>query len=221
VESSGMKEVQPEHGQEFTLTAIAQGKDVPHKTIKTEFARPYIQKFEATEIEDDTVTLCWETLRADSVRIEPNIGVVEPSGEMEITVQQLQAGIRLLATNRGGTEERELAIDFDEMPFWFQEGVFVRIECNEKTFYAKVGNSLFGKTGQLTFAKARAVDFTILCSKANRVCVRLNGDAVPAFVLELSFCGMPEPLSNLDDLILEMNLVEQKFSRWDYDKIAS
>jgi hypothetical protein len=53
------------------------------------------------------------------------------------------------------------------------------------------------------------------------VCVRLNGDAVPAFVLELSFCGMPEPLSNLDDLILEMNLVEQKFSRWDYDKIAS
>jgi hypothetical protein len=201
VESSGMKEVQPEHGQEFTLTAIAQGKDVPHKTIKTEFARPYIQKFEATEIEDDTVTLCWETLRADSVRIEPNIGVVEPSGEMEITVQQLQAGIRLLATNRGGTEERELAIDFDEMPFWFQEGVVVKIEHNEKTFYAKVSNLLFGRTGQLTFAKMRAVDFTILYSKANRVYVKLNGDAMPASVLELSSCRMPEPLSDLDNLI--------------------
>ena len=221
VPSSGMKEVQPEHGQEFTLTAIAQGKDVPHKTIRTEFAKPHIEQFEAIEIEGDSVTLRWEALRADSVRIEPNIGEVAPLGEMKITRQQLAAGIRLLATNKGGTEEKELVMDFDEMPFWFQEGVFVRIECNEKTFYAKVGNSLFGKTGRLTFAKARAVDFTILCSKANRVCVRLNGDAVPAFVLELSFCGMPEPLSNLDDLILEMNLVEQKFSRWDYDKIAS
>jgi hypothetical protein len=201
VQPNGMKEVQPEHGQEFTLTAIAEGKDVPHKTIKTEFARPYIQKFEATEIEDDTVTLCWETLRADSVRIEPNIGVVEPSGEMEITVQQLQAGIRLLATNRGGTEERELAIDFDEMPFWFQEGVVVKIEHNEKTFYAKVSNLLLGRTGQLTFAKMRAVDFTILYSKANRVYVRINGDAMPAYVLELSSCIIPEPLSDLDDLI--------------------
>jgi hypothetical protein len=204
VQPNGMKEVQPEHGQEFTLTAIAEGKDVPHKTIKTEFARPYIQKFEATEIEDDTVTLCWETLRADSVRIEPNIGVVEPSGEMEITVQQLQAGIRLLATNRGGTEERELAIDFDEMPFWFQEGVVVKIEHNEWTFYAKVSNllfGLFGRTGQLTFAKMRAVDFTILYSKANRVYVKLNGDAMPAYVLELSSCRMPEPLSDLDNLI--------------------
>jgi hypothetical protein len=199
-----MKEVQPEHGQEFTLTAIAQGKDVPHKTIKTEFARPYIQKFEATEIEDDTVTLCWETLRADSVRIEPNIGEVAHSGEMKITKQQLAAGIRLLATNKGGTEEKELAIDFDEMPFWFQEGVVVKIEHNEWTFYAKVSNllfGLFGRTGQLTFAKMRAVDFTILYSKANRVYVRLSGDAVPASVLELSSCRMPEPLSDLDNLI--------------------
>jgi hypothetical protein len=204
VQPNGMKEVQPEHGQEFTLTAIAQGKDVPHKTIKTEFARPYIQKFEATEIEDDTVTLCWETLRADSVRIEPNIGEVAHSGEMKITKQQLAAGIRLLATNKGGTEEKELAIDFDEMPFWFQEGVVVKIEHNEWTFYAKVSNllfGLFGRTGQLTFAKMRAVDFTILYSKANRVYVRLSGDAVPASVLELSSCRMPEPLSDLDNLI--------------------
>jgi hypothetical protein len=201
VPSSGMKEVQPEHGQEFTLTAIAQGRDVPHKTIKTEFARPYIQQFEATEIEDNTVTLRWETLRADSVRIEPNIGVVEPSGEMEITVQQLQAGIRLLATNRGGTEERELAIDFDEMPFWFQEGVVVKIEHNEKTFYAKVSNLLLGRTGQLTFAQMRTLDFTTFYSRANRVYVRLSGDAVPASVLELSSCRMPEPLSDLDNLI--------------------
>jgi hypothetical protein len=67
----------------------------------------------------------------------------------------------------------------------------------------------------------RAVDFTILYSIASRVYVRLSGDAVPAFVLELSFCRMPEPLSNLDDLILEMNLVEQKFSRLDYSKIES
>jgi hypothetical protein len=201
VQPNGMKEVQPEHGQEFTLTAIAQGKDVPHKTIKTEFAKPHIEKFETTEIEGDTVTLCWETLRADSVKIEPNIGVVEPSGEMEITVQQLQAGIRLVATNKGGTVEKGLKIDFDEMPFWFQESVFVKIEHNERTFYAKVSNLLLGITGQLTFAKMRAVDFTILYSKANRVYVRLSGDAVPASVLELSSCRMPEPLSDLDNLI--------------------
>jgi len=201
VPPSGMKEVQPEHGQEFTLTAIAQGKDVPHKTIKTEFARPYIQQFEATEIGDETVTLRWKTLRADSVRIEPNIGKVAPSCEMKITKQQLATGIRLLATNKGGTEEKELVIDFDEMPFWFQDGVFVKIERNEKTFYAKVSNLLPGRTRQLTFAVMRAVDFTILYSRANRVYVRLNGDAMPACVLELSFCRMPEPLSDLEDLI--------------------
>lgn len=201
VQPNGMKEVQPEHGQEFTLTAIAQGKDVPHKTIKTEFAKPHIEKFETTEIGGDTVKIQWKTLRADSVKIEPNIGVVEPSGEMEITVQQLQAGIRLVATNKGGTVEKGLKIDFDEMPFWFQESVFVKIEHNERTFYAKVSNLLFGRTGQLTFAKMRAVDFTILYSKANRVYVRLSGDAVPASVLELSSCRMPEPLSDLDNLI--------------------
>ena len=120
---------------------------------------------------------------------------------MKITKQQLATGIRLLATNKGGTEEKELVIDFDEMPFWFQDGVFVKIERNEKTFYAKVSNLLPGRTRQLTFAVMRAVDFTILYSRANRVYVRLNGDAMPACVLELSFCRMPEPLSNLDDLI--------------------
>ena len=201
VQPNGMKEVQPEHGQEFTLTAITEGKDVPHKTIKTEFAKPHIEKFETTEIEGDTVTLCWETLRADSVRIEPNIGEVAHSGEMKVTKQQLAAGIRLVATNKGGTVEKGLKIDFDEMPFWFQESVFVKIEHNERTFYAKVSNLLFGRTGQLTFAKMRAVDFTILYSKANRVYVRLSGDAVPASVLELSSCRMPEPLSDLDNLI--------------------
>jgi hypothetical protein len=80
----------------------------------------------------------------------------------------------------------------------------VKIEHNEWTFYAKVSNllfGLFGRTGQLTFAKMRAVDFTILYSKANRVYVKLNGDAVPASVLELSSCRMPEPLSDLDNLI--------------------
>ncbi len=201
VPPSGMKEVQPKHGQEFTLTAIAQGKDVPHKTIRTEFAKPYIQQFEATEIGDETVTLRWETLRADSVRIEPNIGEVAPSGEMQITRQQLAAGIRLLATNKVGTEEKKLVIDFDEMPFWFQDGVFVKIERNEKTFYAKVSNLLLGTTGQLTFAQMRTVDFTILYSIANRVYVRLNSDAMPSSVLELSSCRMPEPLSDLEDLI--------------------
>jgi hypothetical protein len=135
------------------------------------------------------------------VRIEPNIGEVAHSGEMKITKQQLAAGIRLVATNKGGTVEKGLKIDFDEMPFWFQEGVVVKIEHNEKTFYAKVSNLLLGITGQLTFAKMRAVDFTILYSKANRVYVRLSGDAVPASVLELSSCRMPEPLSDLDNLI--------------------
>jgi hypothetical protein len=199
-----MKEVQPEHGQEFTLTAIAQGKDVPHKTIKTEFAKPHIEKFETTEIEGDTVKIQWKTLRADSVKIEPEIGEVALSGEMKVTKQQLAAGIRLVATNKGGTVEKGLKIDFDEMPFWFQESVFVKIEHNERTFYAKVSNllfGLFGRTGQLTFAKMRAVDFTILYSRANRVYVRLSGDAVPASVLELSSCRMPEPLSDLDNLI--------------------
>jgi hypothetical protein len=200
VPSSGMKEVQPEHGQEFTLTAIAQGRDVPHKTIKTEFARPYIQRFEATEIEDDTVTLRWETLRADSVRIEPNIGVVEPSGEMEITVQQLQAGIRLLATNRGGDVKKPLKID-SELPDWFKRVEYVKIELEANTFYAKVKDVFFGKSGELMFAKTHTVNFEILYSRANRVYVRLSGDAVPASVLELSSCRMPEPLSDLDNLI--------------------
>jgi hypothetical protein len=112
VQSSGMKEVQPEHGQEFTLTAIAQGKDVPHKTIKTEFARPYIQKFEATEIEDDTVTLRWETLRADSVRIEPNIGVVEPSGEMEITVATTTSRYQTACNEQGRHRRKRISNRF-------------------------------------------------------------------------------------------------------------
>jgi hypothetical protein len=174
VQPNGMKEVQPEHGQEFTLTAIAQGKDVPHKTIKTEFAKPHIEKFETTEIGGDTVKIQWKTLRADSVKIEPEIGEVALSGEMKVTKQQLAAGIRLVATNKGGTVEKGLKIDFDEMPFWFQESVFVKIEHNERTFYAKVSNLLLGRTGQLTFAKMRAVDFTILYSKANRVYVRIK-----------------------------------------------
>lgn len=197
---NGTKEIQPMHGQEFTLAATAHGKEVPHKLIKTEFIKPHIEKFESTEMGDNTVIVSWKTHRADSVVIEPNIGIVEQSGEREITIQQLHSGIRLIATNKGGDVEKLLKID-SELPDWFKRDEYVKIELENHTFYAKVKDVFFCKSGELMFAKTHTVNFEILYSRANRVYVKLSGDVMPSALIELSFCRNQQPLSNLEDLI--------------------
>lgn len=184
------------HGQEFTLTAISR-EGISQRTVKTNFAPPFIKTFRVENVQNEHARLIWETLRADEARIEPNIGAVSASGEMQLPLAQLQSGIKLVATNKGSTVEQELRFEIDELPMWFARNVFVEVALGEKTFYAKVCEILFSKSGQLMFSNNRTINFTILYCRANRVYVKT--DNAPS-IFELSFCRNDFPLSNLDDL---------------------
>ncbi len=196
VEAQGERVIQPEHGATYTLVTLGnEGKDIPTKVVKAEFAKPYIERFEATVHDAETIKVFWQTYRADDVRIEPNIGTVSASGEMQIPMAQLQSGIKLVATNKGGRVEKDLKIE-TELPDWFQRGALVGIRVGEDTFYAKVSEVLFETSGQLAFRKQQTMNFTICYSIANKVYVKME---TASSIYELSFCRIQPTLSNLED----------------------
>ncbi|MFQ3596885.1 MAG: hypothetical protein SNJ55_13560 [Chloroherpetonaceae bacterium] len=198
VEAQGERVIQPEHGATYTLVTLGnKGKDVPTKVVKTEFAKPYIERFEETVLDAETIKVSWKTYCADDLKIEPNIGAVEPSGEIQMSLQQLEAGIKLVATNKGGTVEKELRIE-TELPDWFRRGAVVMISLEGKTFYAKVSDMLFNASGQLAFRNQQIVNFTICYSRANKVYVKMDNAST---IYELSLCRTQPPLSNLEDFI--------------------
>lgn len=111
VKSEGEVILEPSHGQEFTLTAISR-EGISQQTAKTKFAPPFIKIFRIESVQNGYARLIWETLRANEARIEPNIGAVEPSGEMQLPLRKLHS-LRLVAKNKAGEIEKRIEMTPD------------------------------------------------------------------------------------------------------------
>ena len=201
VDDFGTKGIEPSNNQTFTLTATST-RGSSQKTIRTVFAPPHIETFIADSIHDGNVKVYWKTLRADNVRIEPYIGKVDASGEIEIPIDQLQVGITLVAVNKSHKVEKNLKFEIDELPDWFRHNAPVKIKFNRNTFYATVKDILFGKTGQLTFSGGKSLSFEMYFSCANRVYVGLENFSP---IIALHPCSCSIVLSNFDEFIAELS----------------
>lgn len=115
VGTSGSVFVSPAQTTEFTITAKTRrgAKKRAKAELTVEYPLPVIASFSSTPqiVKNPTagVTLSWSVSDAEKIRIQPNIGTVDPVGSQTVYPER-STSYTLIATNRGGDVEKGLDV---------------------------------------------------------------------------------------------------------------